>query len=221
MVNSALCVAPSILSADFGRLAAEIQEVELAGADVIHVDVMDGSFVPNISVGLPIVEAARKVTQLPLDVHLMIVQPERYFADFAKAGADRISFHVEASQHVQRGLSQIRELGKRAGLALNPQTHESCLEYLLDDLDMVMLMTVNPGFSGQKFLHSQLRKIHSVRHMLGARPIDVQVDGGVNDNTIGAIVKAGANIVVAGNAVFGQADRAAAMRRLRLAAGQG
>ncbi|MEN9577609.1 MAG: hypothetical protein RJA70_618 [Pseudomonadota bacterium] len=220
MLNSVLSLAPSILSADFGRLADEIQEVEAAGAELIHVDVMDGSFVPNISVGLPIVEAARKATHLPIDVHLMIVQPEKYLADFARAGADIISFHVEASTHAQRALNQIRELGKRAGLALNPHTHESCLDYLLDDLDMVMLMTVNPGFSGQKFLPSQLSKILRVSEKAksAAHMIDVQVDGGVNAETIGAVVKAGANIVVAGNAVFGQRDRGAALRGLRQAA---
>lgn len=219
MDESAVRISPSVLSADFGRLADEIREVEAAGADSIHVDVMDGRFVPNITVGLPVVKAVRAATELPVDVHLMIVEPEKYVERFADAGADCISVHVEACTHVQRTLTQIRGLGKRAGLAFNPHTPEHALQYLLDELDYVMLMTVNPGYSGQRFIPSQLAKIARVRRLLQDAPeaVDIEVDGGISSQTIADCTLAGANIFVAGNAVFGQADRQAAIAALRQA----
>jgi len=216
-------IAPSILSADLGRLADEIADVERAGADWIHVDVMDGRFVPNITLGPIVVSAARRATKLPLDVHLMIVEPERYVEAFAEAGADVVSVHVEASIHLQRTLSRIRALGKRAGVVLNPHTPESSIDYVLEDADLVLVMSVNPGFGGQSFLSSQLRKIEALRSTIEKRglAIDLEVDGGVAPDTIRRVVDAGANVLVAGNAVFGKPDRARAIADLRRAAGGG
>src|SRR5712691_12729144 len=172
-------IAPSILSADFGALGEDIARVESAGADLLHVDVMDGRFVPNSPIGPVVVAAIRKRTRLPLDVHLMIVEPERYLADFARAGADSLTVHAEACPHLSRTLAQIRELGARAGVALNPATPPDVLEYVLDDLDLVLVMSVNPGFGGQKFIPSAYEKIRRIKTMLGTRRIDLSVDGGV------------------------------------------
>ena len=210
-------IAPSILSADFSRLGDEVRAVERAGADWVHVDVMDGRFVPNITIGPLVVSALRKVTALPLDVHLMIVEPERYVEDFARAGADGITVHVEASTHLHRTLQQIRGLGKRAGVVLNPHTDEAFLRHVIHDVDLVLVMSVNPGFGGQAFIRTVLPKIREIRRMIEAsgRAIDLEVDGGINDKTITDVVAAGANVVVAGNAVFAQPDYAAAIKALR------
>lgn len=215
-----LLIAPSILAADLGALSAEIRDVERAGADWIHIDVMDGRFVPNLTLGPVVLKAARKATGLPLDVHLMIVEPERYIEDFAAAGADIITLHVEACTHLQRGLSQIRALGKKAGVVLNPSTHESTLEYVMDDVDLILVMSVNPGFGGQSFLTSQLRKIERIAERIArtGRPIHLEVDGGIAPDTIRSVVDAGADVLVAGSAVFGKPDRRAAIDALRRAA---
>jgi ribulose-phosphate 3-epimerase len=208
-------IAPSILSADFGRLAEEVRTVEAGGADLIHVDVMDGRFVPNITIGPPVVAALRRVTKLPLDVHLMIVEPEKYIEAFAEAGADTILVHVEACTHLHRTLQAIRKLGKRAGAVLNPATHESSLAYVLDVLDQVLVMSVNPGFGGQSFIPEVLPKVRAVRAMIGARPIDVEIDGGVAHGTIGPAAAAGTRVFVAGNAIFTTPDYAKTIAALR------
>jgi ribulose-phosphate 3-epimerase len=210
-------IAPSILSADFSRLGQEISQVQLAGADLIHVDVMDGRFVPNITIGPLVVRAIRPVTGLPLDVHLMIKEPERYVEEFIKAGADIVTVHVEACTHLHRTIQQIKSLGARAGAVLNPATHPSAIEYVLDDLDMVLIMSVNPGFGGQEFIPSALRKISQVRTMSEERGISlaIEVDGGVNSRTIRSVVEAGADICVAGSAVFGREDYREAIRELK------
>ena len=193
-----LKIAPSILSADFAALGDQIAVVEAAGADQLHIDVMDGRFVPNITIGPVVVEAIRKRTRLPLDVHLMIVEPERYLPAFVAAGADAVTVHAEASPHLQRTLAAVRESGARAGAALNPSTHPSVLEYVLDDLDVVLVMSVNPGFGGQKFIPSALAKLRQVRTLLGSRPIDVSVDGGVTIGLAPVLVAHGATTLVAG-----------------------
>jgi ribulose-phosphate 3-epimerase len=211
-------IAPSILSADFAALAADIARVEAGGADQLHVDVMDGRFVPNITIGPLVVAAIRKRTRLPLDVHLMIVEPERYVADFVAAGADMVTVHVEACTHLQRALAHIRELGARAGVALNPSTPPSALEFVLDDLDLVLVMSVNPGFGGQSFIPSSRQKLREVKTLLGTRPIDISIDGGVKAELAKSLVQDGASILVAGSAVFGAADPAAAVRAIRAAA---
>jgi ribulose-phosphate 3-epimerase len=214
-------VAPSILSADFGRLAEEVRAVDRAGADWIHVDVMDGRYVPNLTVGPLVVEAVRKVTAKPLDVHLMIVEPERWIDAFADAGADGITIHQEACPHLQRALAQIRARGKRAGVSLNPSTTEEHLRYVAGDLDLVLVMSVNPGFGGQKFLPGQIEKVRRVRALLdaaGNHDAIVEVDGGVSRDNAGALVAAGAGALVAGNAVFKTADYAAAIAAIRGAA---
>lgn len=198
-------IAPSILSADFGRLAEEIRAVDEAGADWIHVDVMDGRFVPNITIGPLVVEAVRKATKKPLDVHLMIVEPERYVEDFARAGSDIITVHAEACTHLHRTLQQIRGLGKRAGVSLNPHTPEDVLRYVLPDIDLVLVMSVNPGFGGQAFIPSSLEKLRRLRAMIDASgyDIDLEVDGGVKPGTAHKVIDAGADAIVAGSAVFG------------------
>jgi ribulose-phosphate 3-epimerase len=211
-------IAPSILSADFAALGADIARVESAGADQLHVDVMDGRFVPNITIGPPVVAAVRKRTRLPLDVHLMIVEPERYISEFVAAGADMVTIHLEACTHLQRALAQIRELGAKAGVALNPSTPASALEYVLDDLDLVLVMSVNPGFGGQSFIPSAHRKIREVRRLLGARPVDVSVDGGVKAGLAKSLAEDGASVLVAGSAIFGAADPGEALRAIRAAA---
>lgn len=209
-------IAPSILSADFSRLGEEIKAVEAAGADYIHIDVMDGHFVPNITIGPLIVSAARKVTSLPLDVHLMIENPDRYIPDFAEAGADIIVVHQEATAHLHRTVQLIKSCGKRAGVAINPATPVSTLDVILDDLDLVLVMTVNPGFGGQSFIRSGLEKITALRGEIDrrGRPIELEVDGGVKVDNIAAIAAAGADVFVAGSAVFSADDYAAVIKAL-------
>ena len=201
-------IAPSILSADFSRLGEEIRAVEEAGADYIHVDVMDGHFVPNITIGSPVVAAIRKETNLPLDVDLMISEPDRYIADFAKAGSDIITVHAEACIHLHRTIGYIKELGIRAGVSLNPSTPLSVIEQILEDVDMVLLMTVNPGFGGQKFIKTMLPKIAEMRRIINDRglKVELEVDGGVTLDNIYDISRAGADSFVAGSAVFGSSD---------------
>ncbi len=214
-----ILVAPSILSADFANLEREISEVEAGGADWIHVDVMDGRFVPNLTIGPPVVGAIRRVTALPLDVHLMIESPDHLLPAFLDAGADLITVHAEACVHLQRTLSAIRAQGAKAGVALDPHTPLGLLDYVLDDLDLILIMTVNPGFGGQTFLSGMLRKIEAARAMVGDKPIDIEVDGGISPANVGLVTAAGANVVVAGTAVFGRGDRAEAIASLRANAG--
>lgn len=211
-------IAPSILSADFGRLAEEVTAVEAAGADLIHVDVMDGRFVPNITIGPVAVEAVRRATSLPLDVHLMIVEPERYVADFRQAGADVIGVQVEACVHLHRVVQQIRESGAGASVVLNPATPLSAVEHVLDDVDQVLLMSVNPGFGGQSFISSVLPKIRRLRRMLDERElagVALEVDGGVKSANIGEIAEAGADTFVAGSAIFGAPDYRSVIAEMR------
>jgi len=212
-----LMVAPSILSADFSRLGEEIKAVENGGAEVIHVDVMDGHFVPNITIGPPVVASVRKITNLPLDVHLMIADADSYIEDFAKAGADWITVHVEACPHLHRTISRIKELGKKAGAVLNPATPLATLDEILQDVDLVMLMSVNPGFGGQSFIRSSINKIKKLRKMIEERGLEVgiEVDGGVSPATIEDVAGAGANIFVAGSAVFGERDYAKVIREMK------
>ncbi len=210
-------IAPSILSADFARLGAEINEVLDAGADVVHIDVMDGHFVPNITIGPLIVKAARAITDAPLDVHLMIENADRYLDDFAKAGADWITVHAETGNHLHRTIGHIKDLGKKAGIVLNPATPLESIEWLLEDVDLVMIMSVNPGFGCQKFIPSALTKIRRLKEMIDARGLNVgiEVDGGIGPNNIGEVVEAGANIFVAGSAIFGQSDYQQAIAKMR------
>lgn len=212
-----LMIAPSILSADFTRLGDEIRAVEAAGADVIHVDVMDGHFVPNITIGPLVVRAVRAVTDLPVDVHLMITDPDRYLKDFIDAGADWVTVHVEACVHLHRTLACIKDMGRKAGAVLNPATSLTTLENVLAEVDLVMLMSVNPGFGGQSFIPSAIDKIRCLRQMLDAvNPgAGIEVDGGIGPATIGAVAEAGANIFVAGSAIYGQAEYGPVIRDLR------
>lgn len=201
-------IAPSVLSADFGRLAEEVRAVDLAGADWIHVDVMDGRFVPNITIGPLVVEAIRRATKKPLDVHLMILEPERYVEAFAAAGAERILVHVECSPHLHRTVQSIRATGAKAGVVLNPHTSETSIEELLEDIDQVLVMSVNPGFGGQSFLPSVLPKIERLRKSIDARgsKVLIEVDGGINPQTAKRVVAAGGHALVAGNAIFSVAN---------------
>ena len=212
-------IAPSILSADFARLGDEVRGAEAAGADLLHVDVMDGQFVPNITLGPVVLAAVRAATKLPLDVHLMIVEPERYLESFASAGADIISFHLEAVPDVGRAARKIRSLGKRAAVAVNPATPLDRVLSALPDLDMVLLMTVNPGFAGQRFMESVVPKIRALRGEVDSRklPVDIEVDGGISPATAPTVIEAGADVLVAGSAVFGAAggDYAGAIAALR------
>ncbi len=201
-----ILVAPSILSADFSRLGEEVRAVEAAGADWIHLDVMDGHFVPNITFGPPVVKAIRPLAQRPFDVHLMIAPADPYLAAFADAGADIITVHAEAAPHLDRSLQAIRALGKKAGVSLNPATPPAAIEHVLDRLDLILLMTVNPGFGGQAFIPAVVEKIRKVKDMVGKRPIDIEVDGGIGPETSGLVVSAGANVLVAGSAIFGTRD---------------
>jgi ribulose-phosphate 3-epimerase len=216
-------IAPSILSADFGRLAEDVKAAEEAGADIVHVDVMDGRFVPNISIGPLVVKAVRKVTRLPVDVHLMIVEPEKYAEAFVDAGADLVSVHAEASLHLHRVLQTLRARGARPSVALNPATDLSVLEWVLDDCAQVLLMTVNPGFGGQSYIPACTAKIRRLRAMAESRglSLDIEVDGGVNAETAAVVGAAGANVLVAGTAVFGAPDYRRAIAEIRAGAAQG
>ncbi len=220
MTPQPVWIAPSILSADFAALGRDIAAVERGGADLIHVDVMDGHFVPNITIGAPVVRAIKKIATRPLDVHLMIEDPDRYIDDFADAGADMISVHVEVLPHLHRTLGYIRKRGVQAGAVLNPSTPVQALEDVARDLDFVLVMSVNPGFGGQSFIRNSLEKLRRVKAMLTAAgsPARIEVDGGIDGSNVAEIVSAGANIIVAGNAIFGTSDAEAATRALRAAA---
>lgn len=210
-------IAPSILAADFARLGDELRAVAAAGADLIHIDVMDGHFVPNITIGPPVVKALRQITSLPLDVHLMIAQPEGYVEDFAEAGARIISVHVEASTHLHRTLMEIRRVGCQPAVVLNPATPLEYITYILEEVEMVLVMTVNPGFGGQEFIPAVVPKIAKLRELIDRRnlPIKIEVDGGINGGTIEQVAQAGADIYVAGSAIFGQPDYGKAIAELR------
>lgn len=210
-------IAPSILSADFSKLGEEIKDVERGGADYIHVDVMDGHFVPNITIGPLIVDAIRPITKLPLDVHLMIEDPDSYIEAFANAGADYITVHAEACRHLHRTVHFIKSFGVKAGVVLNPATPVNMIEHVIEDIDMVLLMSVNPGFGGQKFIPSVLPKIAAVKKLADAKGlnIEIEVDGGVNEETAQLCIEAGANVLVAGSAIYNQKDRAAAIAALK------
>lgn len=219
----AICIAPSLLSADFGRLAEEIRAAETAGGDLIHVDVMDGRFVPNITIGPVVVKAVRAAAKIPLDVHLMILEPERYLEDFARAGADSLVVHAETCMHLHRTIQQIRALGKQPGVSLNPHTSIDVLDVVLPDLSSVLLMTVNPGFGGQKFIPTVVPKIRKLRDEIDRRglKVDISVDGGIGPDNAAIVTEAGANIVVAGAAVFGKPDYSRAISDIRQAAERG
>jgi ribulose-phosphate 3-epimerase len=216
-MNRRVLVSPSLLSSDFGRLAEEVRAVEAAGADWIHVDVMDGRFVPNLTLGPVVVQAIKKAATRPLDVHLMIVEPERYIDAFVKAGADILTVHVEACTHLHRVLQQIRQAGARPAVVLNPVTPLTAVEEVLDEVEMVLLMSVNPGFGGQSFIPQTVDRVRRLRAMLDARGLntDIEVDGGINAETARRVVEAGASVLVAGSHVFGSKDYAAAIRSLR------
>jgi ribulose-phosphate 3-epimerase len=210
-------IAPSILSADFARLGEEIKDVEIGGADYIHVDVMDGHFVPNITIGPLIVEAIRPITALPLDVHLMIENPDQYIEAFAKAGADYITVHVEACKHLHRTIHFIKSFGVKAGVVLNPATPVETIQHVLSDVDMVLLMSVNPGFGGQAFIPEVTKKIKTLRRMIDEKglQVEIEIDGGVNELTAKLCIEAGATVLVAGSAIYNQKDRAKAIATLK------
>lgn len=210
-------IAPSILSADFANLGKELQAITNAGADYIHIDVMDGSFVPNITIGNEVVKSLRPHSKLPFDVHLMINNPDNHVEAFAKAGSDIITIHAEASTHLDRSLSLIKSFGKKAGVSLVPSSSEELLEYVMDKVDLILIMTVNPGFGGQKFIESQLEKIAKVREMIkkSGRKIDLEVDGGINVETAKRVIAAGADVLVSGSYIFGNGDYKSAIESLR------
>lgn len=212
-------IAPSILSADFARLKNEIEAVKEAGADLIHIDVMDGHFVPNLTIGPPVVASIREITDLPLDVHLMIEEPDRFLEAFASAGADILTVHVEASPHLHRTIQAVKSLGKSAGVALNPATPLNFLEPILAEVNLVLIMGVNPGFSGQSFIPSTLKRIEAVKNMLNnvKKEIDLEVDGGISEENIKSVASKGANIFVAGSAIFGQSDYKDIIKKFRAA----
>ena len=211
-------IAPSILSADFSCLGSEIEKIDKNGADIIHIDVMDGNFVPNITIGPGVVKCLRKYTNKPFDVHLMVSNPDQYIEQFAQAGADIITVHTESTKHLNRTIQLIKGCGKKAGVALNPATPLTVLDYVLQDLDMVLIMTVNPGFGGQLYLPRSTKKISDLKNMMirNAIEVDIEVDGGITANNINVVTKAGANIIVAGSAVFKQDDVGEAIRNLKL-----
>ena len=210
-------IAPSILSADFAKLGEEIINIEKAGADYIHIDVMDGSFVPNITIGNEVVKSLRQKTQLPFDVHLMINNPDNYIKAFAEAGADIITIHAEASIHLDRSLALIKSFNKKVGVSLVPSTHENSLDYILEKLDLILIMTVNPGFGGQKFLTSQLKKIENIRNKIekSGKKIELEVDGGINDHTAKIAVEVGADVLVSGSYIFGSGNYQQAIQNLK------
>jgi ribulose-phosphate 3-epimerase len=216
-------IAPSILSADFSRLGEEVRAIAAAGADYVHVDVMDGHFVPNITIGPLVVDGLRKVTEIPFDVHLMIENPDLYIPEFARVGSDLITVHQEAVSHLHRTVQLIKSLGKKAGVSINPATPVSTLEVILDDLDLVLIMSVNPGFGGQSFIESCIPKIQELRQMIDERGlrVELEVDGGVKLDNIGRIAAAGADVFVAGSAVFGAADYAMTIAGLKENAAKG
>lgn len=210
-------IAPSILSADFAKLGEEIINIEKAGADYIHIDVMDGSFVPNITIGNEVVKSLRQKTQLPFDVHLMINNPDNHIKAFAEAGADIITIHAEASIHLDRSLALIKSFNKKVGVSLVPSTHENSLDYILEKLDLILIMTVNPGFGGQKFLTSQLKKIENIRNKIekSGKKIELEVDGGINDHTAKIAIEAGADVLVSGSYIFGSGNYQQAIQNLK------
>jgi len=217
-VADGIKIAPSILSADFARLGDEVKAIDRAGCDYVHIDVMDGHFVPNLTFGPPIIKCIRPCTNKVFDVHLMINPAQPYLEDYANAGADIITVHAEADPHLDRSLQFIRSLDKKAGVSLNPHTPETVVQYVLDKVDLILVMSVNPGFGGQSFIGSQLEKIRRLRAMIGERPIDLEVDGGINTDTIKEVVEAGADVLVAGSAVFRGDDYAETIGALRRAA---